>query len=398
MEKITLEEGESGSLRLPSALCGRYGLEPGQELLVERTSSGLALHPLRPDVRKVYLEVTTRCNLQCRTCVRNIWDDPLEDMEDETFRRLLAQLRELPGLREIVLGGYGEPLAHPGILDYLAAIRDLGIKITLSTNGVLLDRERAKALIDLGVNGVTVSMDGTDPETFADVRRGATLRTVLENIESLNGIKAAAGTSIPRVGIEFVALRQNQDQLSELPELARRLAANRIIVTHLLPHTEEMAEEILYGRDARPPLPAASGWPARGGDWLLWGTLELPRMHWGAERRCRFVGSTALVVGWDGGVSPCYALSHSYPYLIFGRRKQVTRYTFGNVNDTSLRSIWTSADYVRFRAEVRRFNFPSCVDCELRETCDITESNDGCWGWCPSCADCLWAQDIVRCP
>jgi hypothetical protein len=46
-------------------------------------------------------------------------------------------------------------------------------------------------------------------------------------------------------------------------------------------------------------------------------------------------------------------------------------------------------------AEVRRFNFPSCVDCELRDTCDITESNDGCWGWCPSCADCLWAQDIV---
>jgi hypothetical protein len=35
------------------------------------------------------------------------------------------------------------------------------------------------------------------------------------------------------------------------------------------------------------------------------------------------------------------------------------------------------------------------VDCELRDTCDITESNDGCWGWCPSCADCLWAQDIV---
>ncbi len=25
-------------------------------------------------------------------------------------------------------------------------------------------------------------------------------------------------------------------------------------------------------------------------------------------------------------------------------------------------------------------------------------SNDGCWGWCPSCADCLWAQVIVPCP
>ncbi|MGD2179392.1 MAG: hypothetical protein PVG71_16425 [Anaerolineae bacterium] len=49
-------------------------------------------------------------------------------------------------------------------------------------------------------------------------------------------------------------------------------------------------------------------------------------------------------------------------------------------------------------AEERRFNFPSCVDCDLRETSGITESNDGCWGWCPSCADLLSAQDIVLCP
>ena len=121
-------------------------------------------------------------------------------------------------------------------------------------------------------------------------------------------------------------------------------------------------------------------------------------MNWGAERQCRFVTSNALVVGWDGGVSPCYALAHSYPYYIFGRRKEVTRYTLGNVNQATLAEIWTSEDYVRFRAEVRRFHFPSCVDCDLRDTCDIAEANEGCWGWCPSCADCLWAQDIIRCP
>ncbi len=158
-----------------------------------------------------------------------------------------------------------------------------------------------------------------------------------------------------------------------------------------------------YSLSERPPgdiqsLPPSIGWPVRSGDWLLWGVIELPRMNWGAERRCRFIRSNALVVGWDGGVNPCYALSHSYPYYISGRRKEVTRYTFGNVNESTLAQIWTSDEYVRFRAEVLRFNFPSCVDCGLRDTCDIAEVNDGCWGWCPSCADCLWAQDIVRCP
>ena len=195
-----------------------------------------------------------------------------------------------------------------------------------------------------------------------------------------------------------MALRRNVAELPDLLKLAAQIGVNRAIVTHVLPHTPDMIQELLYGRDGAEPLPVPTGWAVLSDNWLLWGTMELPRMNWGAERRCRFVAGNALVVGWDGGVSPCYALSHSYPYYIFNRRKEVTRYTFGNVNQATLAEIWTSEDYVRFRAAVRRFHFPSCVDCELRDTCDLAASNEACWGWDPSCADCLWAQDIIRCP
>jgi MoaA/NifB/PqqE/SkfB family radical SAM enzyme len=85
-------------------------------------------------------------------------------------------------------------------------------------------------------------------------------------------------------------------------------------------------------------------------------------------------------------------------FAVDGRKKQVRRYVLGNVNELPLSEIWMSEDYVRFRSEVRGFHFPSCPDCDLRDGCDLRESNEGCWGWNPSCADCLWAQDIVRCP
>jgi len=393
---VTLDA--EGRLTLPPHLRRRYGLEAGGELLLEETDTGLVLHPLHPDVRKVYLEVTTRCNLHCRTCVRNVWAEPLEDMSDATFDRLVTQLRDLPLLRAVVFGGYGEPFAHPRILDYLEAVKRLGLRVTVSTNGTLLDEARAEPLVRLGVDVVTVSLDGANPDTYADVRRGADLRAVLSNIETLNQAKARLGAVFPRLGIEFVALKRNVAELPDLLQLAGRLGANRAIVAHVLPHTPEMAADALYSRDGVESLPVPIGWPVLSGDWLLWGVMELPRMNWGAERSCRFIKSDALVVGWDGGVSPCYALSHFYPYYIFGRRKEVTRYTLGNVNESTLAELWTSDEYVRFRAQVRRFNFPSCVDCDLRDTCDITEANEGCWGWCPSCADCLWAQDIVRCP
>jgi tungsten cofactor oxidoreducase radical SAM maturase len=396
LHRVTLDD--NGKLMLPPALRRRYGLQAGGELLLEETETGLTFHSLRADVHKAYLEVTTHCNLHCRTCVRNVWGEPLEDMTDATFNRVVAQLRDLSQLREVVFGGYGEPLLHPHVLDYLAAVKELGLKVTVSTNGTLLGEEQAEELVRLGVDVVTVSLDGTNPDTYADVRQGADLRAVLSNIERLNRIKAEQGSSSPRLGVEFVALKRNAAELPGLADLAQRLGANRVIVTHILPHTPEMTTEALYARDETSPLPLSPGWPVRSGDWLLWGTMELPRMNWGAERRCLFIASKALVVSWDGGVSPCYALSHSYPYYIFGRRKEVSRYTFGNVHQSTLAKIWTAEEYVRFRAEVRAFNFPSCVDCDLRDKCDIAEANEGCWGWCPSCADCLWAQGIVRCP
>ncbi len=119
---------------------------------MQETEAGIILHPLRPDVRKVYLEITTRCNLACRTCVRNVWGEPLADMTDATFERVLAGMRDLPDLREAFFGGYGEPFAHPRVLDYLAAVKGLGVRITVSTNGTLLDEERARALVEIGVD------------------------------------------------------------------------------------------------------------------------------------------------------------------------------------------------------------------------------------------------------
>jgi tungsten cofactor oxidoreducase radical SAM maturase len=288
-------------------------------------------------------------------------------------------------------------MTHPNILEMIQKVRERDLNVTLGSNGLLLSAEMARELVRLGVDRLIVSVDGVKQETYADIR-GATLSQVLNNIRGLNEAKSQLGSLTPALGIEFVVLQSNVSELPELTRLASRLNAARVLVSNVLPYTEEMRNEILYGYEPRPPF-SAGGWPVKADAWVMWGTLELPRMHWGAERRCRFVQDRAGVVGWDGGVSPCYALSHNYNYFtVDGRKKQVSRYVLGNVNEQPLAEIWMSEEYVRFRSEVRGFYFPSCPDCDLRENCDLRERNEGCWGLNPSCADCLWAQDIIRCP
>jgi tungsten cofactor oxidoreducase radical SAM maturase len=388
---------QHGAIRLPEEFLKRRHLPAGLEWWVNQRDTAVILLPRLPDMRKIYVEPTTVCNLTCRTCIRNIWEDPKAHMEMELFDQLLEQVKAFPDVQRVVFGGLGEPLTHPHILEMVRMVRELGISVTIGSNGLLLDRALSRELVTLGVDRLVVSLDGVTSETYAGVR-GATITRVLDNIRGLNEVKSQLGSLMPALGIEFVALRSNIDELGDLSGLASRLGAARVLVSNVLAYTDDMRDEILYGYEPRPPFNAGS-WPVRADAWVMWGTLDLPRMHWGAEQRCRFVHDRAAVIGWDGHVTPCYALAHNYSYLtIDGRRKQVARYSLGDINHQSLLEIWTSEDYCRFRSEVRDFHFPSCPDCDLRASCDLREKNEGCWGWNPSCADCLWAQDIVRCP
>jgi tungsten cofactor oxidoreducase radical SAM maturase len=388
---------KDGSLQLPEDFLARRGYSRDLTCWVNQRDGALVLIPRLSDLTKLYVEPTTVCNLSCRTCIRNVWDTPKAAMDMEVFGSLLEQLEELPQLRRVVFSGIGEPFTHPQILDMVRQVRERDLEVTIGSNGLLLDKAKSLELVELGVDRLVISLDGVKPETYEDVRGGA-ISQVMDNIRGLNEAKKERGSLTPSLGIEFVALKRNIDELAQLSGLASRLGASRVLVSNVLAYTDEMREEILYGYSPRRPFSAAS-WPVKADAWVMWGILDLPRMHWGAEQRCRFVQDRAAVIACDGKVTPCYALTHNYNYLtVDGRRKQVTRYSLGDITKQSLLEIWTSEEYCRFRREVGDFHFPSCPDCDLRESCDLREKNEGCWGWNPSCSDCLWAQDIIRCP
>lgn len=381
-------------------------LDPGadhhqpHEWWLERREGSIVLIPAAPNVRKLYLEPTTRCNLRCLTCVRHVWEDPTQDSQDmqmDTFRMLLEQARDLTELRRIVFCGSGEPFSHPHVLEMMRLARNRDLAVSVTTNGLLLDAEVCRELVAMGVDRLMVSIDGAEAHTYADVR-GARVSQVIENMQLLNDAKRRLGALLPTLEIGFVALKRNVGELGGMAQLAADVSATHIVVSNVIAHSERMYREVLYGYAPVRHLTSAS-WPVRLDDWVVWGTMDLPRMHWGAERRCSFVHDEAAVVGWDGAVVPCNALAHDYRYYtVDGRPKQVSRYVLGRIHQKALADIWTSEEYCRFRADVRRVHFPSCPDCDLRDTCDLRQRNEACWGCEPSCADCLYAQDIVRCP
>ena len=168
-----------GRLILPNEFLKRRHISSDVEYWLDEREGDLIFHPRLPDVRRLYIEPTTRCNLHCRTCIRNAWGESEALMSMATFHRLLEGLDDLPELNRVVFTGFGEPLAHPNILEMIRAFRDRNRSVTLGSNGLLLDEKMVRELIKLGVDRLVISVDGVKPETYANVR-GAILSQVLK--------------------------------------------------------------------------------------------------------------------------------------------------------------------------------------------------------------------------
>lgn len=197
-------------------------------------------------LRKLNVEVTTECNLNCIMCMRKAFTEDTGNMTMETYEALLPVL---PHIESVNIIGIGEPLLNENVFDMIRLGRqhlpDHGI-FSLTTNGTLIDSYVARQLVSSGLDHVVVSIDGATPDTYAQIRRGARLDDVLHGIQLLNSAKAELHSSSPEIGIEFVAMKRNIKELPDILELAAEHGVGFIIVSNLLPHTEEMKEEVLY--------------------------------------------------------------------------------------------------------------------------------------------------------
>ncbi len=78
---------KQGRLVLPPELIQQYGLQPGDTLPVTESVHGIRLRPPVTLLKKLYIEPTNQCNLTCRTCIRNTWDESLGQMSNTTFKK-----------------------------------------------------------------------------------------------------------------------------------------------------------------------------------------------------------------------------------------------------------------------------------------------------------------------
>ena len=173
----------------------------------------------------VVWNITRRCNLKCIHCYSD--SDAREypgELSPEQCRGVIEDLARF-GVPGLLLSG-GEPLIHPRFFEMATQARSLGLRLTLSTNGTLIDREMADRIADLGFDYVGISLDGLR-ETHDKFRRldGAFDR-------SLAAVRLLRDRGV-KVGLRYTMTSLNAHDFAPLLQLMRREHVNKFYFSHL---------------------------------------------------------------------------------------------------------------------------------------------------------------------
>jgi MoaA/NifB/PqqE/SkfB family radical SAM enzyme len=160
----------------------------------------------------IHGSITERCNLKCRNCDwwRGTSDRP--EIGLDGWQCFVRDLRHWLGPFEMHFAG-GEPFVKSGFMELLRECADRQVAAYVTTNGVLIDRQRANELAVSGIRCLNVSLDFLDYD-LQDWLKGipgtaARLHEALANID-------ATRSGAYSVAIATVVMKQN---LRTIPDL-----------------------------------------------------------------------------------------------------------------------------------------------------------------------------------
>lgn len=303
----------------------------------------------------LYLELTRSCSMRCKMC--DIWrikSNPKKELSTERLLKLADESTEM-GVKVITLFG-GEPLFRKDLSKIIKKMSENDIITSLNTNCFLLTEKRAKELYDSGLNHVSISLDGSQPEIH-DYLRG--VDGVFDKV--VRGIKILRKYPIS-LSILTVITKHNYKDLANIVKLANELGVNSVRfapmhisypynirgsqLTSLAKFNNkeliDLRDEILRVKD----LLRECGMTSDSDIYFE----NIPKFFLKKLEQICFAGYAYCYIDCYGNVSPCIKIPSTC-----------------DITNTTLKQIWHSEEFNKLRQRVRKLQCPGCWDISYTE-------------------------------
>jgi len=306
--------------------------------------------PREPDnLEQLWLNITNECNLRCRHC-HSFFGSPLKN--ELTTEEITNLIKEASSFKEctLVISG-GEPFCRDDISKIVkAASHHFGRRVSVITNGTLIDDEKAQLLADSHVK-VQISLEGPDPESN-DTIRGTGVFT--KAVAALRRLKKLGVD----VTVRMTLLKTNKHKMREVIEFVKKEGIAPVSFELLkmggrsldsLENINLTTDELIQTyRQIKEFDPDSS--------YIGFDESLKPGVTRMVKRDLCSAGHQMLSVGADGGVYPCAGLM--YPEFLAG-----------NVRENPLDKIWKESLILNTIRRLSVSQIPECMDCPIRYLC-----------------------------
>ena len=296
-----------------------------------------------------------RCNAKCQHC----WVHTPGITQPEEFLNRKFDFDIFKGIIDdavemkvdgIILQGDGEPLMYDKFMPMLRYAKGKGLGVLFFTNGILLDEEKAREVIDLGVNEIYCSFPAGTAETYskiAAVQPPQTYYRIRDNLKRFMELRSKSGKNNPRLILSHVIHTMNCHELIEMAKMDADIApdAARFYLIRLdvmNRYLQLKPEEVEAMREAVPEIAKILG-DARV---EFVDNFEFQLNHYddstGAWSKNFFL-EKGCTIGWYFNLIPA---KYDMSFCCHLR-------TVGYLDKKSFRDIWNSIEYWRWRRQAK---------------------------------------------
>ena len=242
----------SAKLRQPSVAPTLQAYIDWRRAVKNARSAGSAEPPM-PEIAPVSinLDLTTACNYRCTHCID--WDilNTKHKLAEADLRESI-ELMAGRGLKSVILIGGGEPTLYPGFAGFTRFLKDLGLKVSIVTNGSRGDRLLEVIDVFDDKDWIRMSLDSGSNELFRAMHKPTSAAVTLDAIcEWVPKLKAA--NPAPQIGFSYIVvwsgasreehdLHQNIHEIVMAAERAKKAQFDYIAFKPILERQEDGAE------------------------------------------------------------------------------------------------------------------------------------------------------------
>lgn len=149
-------------------------------------------NPCPPAPREVFFDLNNTCNSKCFFCSNKKIGIPAF-LDKKLGFRLLKEFFDF-GTKDAGLFATGEPFIRNDLSEFVYEAKRIGYEYTfLNTNGISAVPEKAKRVLDAGLDSIKFSINAGTKETYKKIHGVDAFDTVISNIKWFNEYRKKSG-------------------------------------------------------------------------------------------------------------------------------------------------------------------------------------------------------------